>query len=296
MKTHRRPSRGSTASAVRTRTFGPGDGASVARRCVIRHQRRGGDALATRRRGLAQWRPDRARRRAARTGRPAPRADRPRGAQVAARSSGRRKPIGESPGTRNRRPRRSCHASLTQPGRAGAVQRCTGSTKPAGSPRPRSNGRRMRARSRGSSILRIGRIDIVRQLVLLEHARDRILEGRLHVLGGDAEAAREAFGEALRGARPAADGRWLRARSSRHGARSARRPGANRARRPSAAAARPDTICPGRNAGARRARSDRAAGGSDRRRARAWSARARRCSIRPTDSRRSTRRSARRPW
>ena len=39
---------------------------------------------------------------------------------------------GESPGTRNRRPRRICQISLSQPGLACAVQRCTGSTKPAG--------------------------------------------------------------------------------------------------------------------------------------------------------------------
>ena len=70
----------------------------------------------------------------------------------------------------------------------------------------------------------------------------------------------------------------------------------DRARRPSAAAARPDTTCPGRNAASRPARSGRAGGGSARRRGCAWSGRPRRCSIPPTDSRRSTRRSARRPW
>ena len=71
---------------------------------------------------------------------------------------------------------------------------------------------------------------------------------------------------------------------------------ASRARRSSAAASRPDTTCPGRNAGSRPARSGRAAAGSACRPARASSARPRRCSIRRSRNRRSTRRSARRPW
>ena len=71
---------------------------------------------------------------------------------------------------------------------------------------------------------------------------------------------------------------------------------ASRARRSSAAGFRPDTTCPGRNAGSRPARSARAAGGSARRPGRAWSGRRRRCSTPPPRNRRSRRRSARRPW
>ena len=210
--------------------------------------------------------------------------------------SGRRKPSGESPGTRNSRPRRVRHISLSQPGFACAVQRCSGSTKPAGSPRWLSNTRRMRARSSRIVDLGIARIDVLRDQTLLEHAVGRVLVGGLHVVRRDAEARGNAFGETPRIVGRRLVRRRLRARSGCRRARSARRRGASRARTPSAAAARRDTTCPGRNAGARPARSGRAGAGSARRRARASSGRARRCSIPPTDNRRPRRRSARRPW
>ena len=96
-----------------------------------------------------------------------------------------------------------------------------------------------------------------------------------------------------RRSRPCADFRcW---RSGRRSSRSARRPCANKARTPSAAGFRPDTICPARNAAARRAQSARAICGSVRRRACAWSDRPRRYSIPALPDRRSKRRSARRP-
>ena len=84
---------------------------------------------------------------------------------------------------------------------------------------------------------------------------------------------------------PCAASRWWR--SGRDSSRSARRPCASRVRTPSAAGFRRDTICPGRNAAGRPARSACAGGGSDRRRGRAWSDRPRRYSI-PRDSRSST--------
>ena len=46
--------------------------------------------------------------------------------------------------------------------------------------------------------LGIARVDVVRQRAFLEHPLGGILEGRQHVLGGDAEPAGEALGEALR--------------------------------------------------------------------------------------------------
>ena len=46
--------------------------------------------------------------------------------------------------------------------------------------------------------LGIARIDVVRQRAVFEHPLGGILEGRQHVLGGDAEPARKALGEAMR--------------------------------------------------------------------------------------------------
>ena len=67
-------------------------------------------------------------------------------------------------------------------------------------------------------------------------------------------------------------------------------------RRPSAAAPRPGTTCPARAAARRRVRSAPTGGAPAVRRAPVWPARAPLSSIPPTGSRRSTRRSARRPW
>ena len=63
--------------------------------------------------------------------------------------------------------------------------------------------------------LGIGRIDVGGQRALLQHPVGRILEGRQHVLGGDAEPARERFGEPVRvvGRRPSP--RASRSRSAR---------------------------------------------------------------------------------
>ncbi len=90
--------------------------------------------------------------------------------------------------------------------------------------------------------------------------------------------------------------RAFQARSARRSARSACRRFARTARTPSAAAARRDTICPGRDAAVRPARTCRPVGGSVGRPGRAWSARTPPCSIPPPHSRRPRRRSARRPW
>ena len=46
--------------------------------------------------------------------------------------------------------------------------------------------------------LGIARVDVVRQRAVLEHPLGGILEGRQHVLGGDAEPARKALDEAMR--------------------------------------------------------------------------------------------------
>jgi hypothetical protein len=85
-------------------------------------------------------------------------------------------------------------------------------------------------------------------------------------------------------------------RSAPRRARSACRRAASRARTSSAAGSRPDTTCPGRNAGsppgAKRSRSRRISVSARR----AWSARRHRCSTPRSRSRRSRRRSARRPW
>ena len=144
--------------------------------------------------------------------------------------------------------------------------------------------------------LGIGRIDIVRQLAFLEQPFAGVFIGLRHHLGLDAEfvghGRQQLFG--VRNAGLVV--RFLSWRSGSGPTRPARRRRASKARRSSAAGFRPDTICPGRNAGSRRARSARAAGGSARRPSRAWSGRRRRCSIPRSRNRRSTRRSARRPW
>ena len=194
--------------------------------------------------------------------------------------SGRRKPSGESPGTKNSRPRRVRQISLSHPGLACAVQRCNGSTNPFGAPSWLSNNLRMPRPLVRIVDLGIARIEIVRHQTLLEHPVERVLVSGLDVIGHDSGARGDTLGETLSIA-----GRWLcaarlRGRSTPHCARPARRRAASRARTPSAAAVRRDTICLGRNAAGRPARSGRAAGGSGRRRARASSRRARRCSIR----------------
>ena len=124
----------------------------------------------------------------------------------------------------------------------------------------------MRARSCGSSIFGSPGSKFVRDQALLEHPVDRILISGLNIIGHDPRARGNAFGET-----PCIGDRWLcarglRAQSTRHRARPARRRGANTARTPNAASARRDTTCPGRNAAGRPARSGRAAAGSDRRR------------------------------
>src|SRR3954454_11812495 len=67
--------------------------------------------------------------------------------------NGRRRPIGESPGVRNRLPRRNFQRSLFQrdDGDASAFQRWIGSTNPFGVFSPWSNTRAIRERSSGSA-------------------------------------------------------------------------------------------------------------------------------------------------
>ena len=130
-----------------------------------------------------------------------------------------------------------------------------GSTKPLGVFSPASNTRAMRARSSGSASLESAGIDIDRQGRFLLQPVRGIFERRHDVSGIEAEPLRGAFHEAVWRLRspPCAGSRS--SRSGRHSSRSARRPCANRGRTPSAAGFRPDTICPARNAAARRAQS-----------------------------------------
>ena len=115
------------------------------------------------------------------------------------------------------------------------------------------------------------------------------------MVGGDAELGRDRAEQRL--GRLQARAGLLALRGDAPGrSRPARRRRASRARTSSAAASRPDTICPGRNAGSRRARSVAQAPDQLVGERRAWSGRRRRCSTRPLRNRRSRRRSARRPW
>ena len=147
-------------------------------------------------------------------------------------------------------------------------------------------------------ILELGilRRDVGRQVAFLEDPLRRILVSRRHHLGLDAELGRDALHQRLGLGRAGPGLRPFLGDQLRRPARSARRRGASRARRSSAAGSRPDTICPGRSAGSRPARSGRAAAGSACRPAPASPARPLRCSTPAPRSRRSRRRSARRPW
>ena len=178
-----------------------------------------------------------------------------------------------------------------------AFQRWIGSTKPLGASRPWSNTRAMRARSSGIGEFGIGGIDIGRQRRFLLQPVRGILVGRQHIVAGRApRRLARAFGQAL-GIGDVGLARILDARDQvgilpdRHAVLAPIEPEG-----PARQAFARDTICPARNAAGRPAQSACAAGGSDRRRARAWSGRPPRCSIPATPSRRSTRRSARRPW
>ncbi len=87
-------------------------------------------------------------------------------APTAATRSGRRNPIGESPGIRYRCRARSIHKPVCHSGPFLPI-RCSGSTKPTGWSSPRSNTWRKRSRSSGSSSLLFERIHVDRQLALL---------------------------------------------------------------------------------------------------------------------------------
>ena len=147
-------------------------------------------------------------------------------------------------------------------------------------------------------VLELGvlRGDVRRQVGLLEDPLGRVLVGRGHVLGLDAELGGDALQQPLGLDRAGLGLGALLGDQARVLPDRACRRGASRARRSSAAGSRPGTICPGRSAGSRRGRSGRAAGGSAGRRGRASSGRRRRCSTPRSRSRRSRRRSARRPW
>src|SRR3977135_903030 len=143
MNTHRRPARSSTATAVRTKTLrlsgvplgaasGTRDGAAPSRcgaKLSARTAGSGNSSRDAKGSGGAVWRSA-------------------SGGTGGSESSGSRKPIGESPGIRNRPPRWNFHSSLTQRGHA--VARRTGNTKPAGSARRCSSVCTMRARARRS--------------------------------------------------------------------------------------------------------------------------------------------------
>ena len=142
----------------------------------------------------------------------------------------------------------------------------------------------------------IGGVDIGRQRRLALDPVRGVFVDRQHIFRAKPEPLRRALRQPLciGNRAPYADSRcW---RSGPHSSRSECRPCARTARTPSAAGFRPDTICPARNAAARPAQNDRAACGSTRRRAHAWSGRRRRCSIPAIPCRRWRRRSARRPW
>ena len=116
----------------------------------------------------------------------------------------------------------------------------------------------MRARASGSSIFGSVGSTLCGQLALLQHPDERVLEGRHARSRRRRRGARRSLPanfSACLDAGIAARRSASRARCDRRCARSAGRPCANRARRPSAAGSRPDTTCPGRNAGSRPARS-----------------------------------------
>ena len=299
MKTKSRPLRSSTASAVRTGVLASGDDANAAMRGPSGGQGRSGRLLlrvSRRRRGLHRRAPIGqvfARRK---RDRPEGRTERRPPSHRAANGAAAGNRSGESPGIRKSRPRRVCQTSLSQPALACALQRCTGSTKPAGAPSRRSNARMMRERSIGSSIFGFSgstfsgsspsfcmrssgssNAGITNSGLMPSCAATPAMKRCASPGAGGAA------GDLARDQRVVAPDRHAVACASR-------------ARMPSAAVLRRDTICPGRGAAARRAQSGRAGDGSVRRRGCAWSARARPYSIPPTGSRRPIRKSARRPW
>ncbi len=186
--------------------------------------------------------------------------------------------------------------SLSQPGLACAVQRCSGSTKPFGSPRCRRTIQDARALVRVVD-LGIARIDVVRDQALLEHPVGRVLISRLHVIRHQAQRAsatpsakcRASTAEAWR--LTASRAIKLFVAPDRHAVAAPvqrKGPARNRfARIPFALAVMQQTA--GRETIAQP--PDQFVGALALRRRRAH-----RCSIPPIDNRRPRRRSARRPW
>jgi hypothetical protein len=131
--------------------------------------------------------------------------------------------------------------------------------KPAGSQPAVRRPVAMRCALLGVLQLGILRRHVVGKVAFLEDPFRRILIGGRHVIGFNARDCRRS-----RRAIPGGLGGWRRCPcppGDQFGVapRSACRRAASRARRSSAAGSRPDTICPGRNAGSRPARSGRAA-------------------------------------
>ncbi len=141
------------------------------------------------------------------------------------------------------------------PGRSDPGTRCTGSTKPAGVSRPRSNTLRSRSRSPASLRLIVHRIDIHRQLALSLQIVNRIFEGGVDVFGIQAQPPRQRLGEMPRFERSKVGAELLSEPAARDRATAERRRCASNKSAPSAAEARPDTICPARSAAARPERS-----------------------------------------
>ena len=253
MNTQSWPSRGSIAQRG-----AHGADARLPLRCRRPAARRGAAAAAMHAR-LSR----RQRRRGPRTDRAGRRADSSSGAHPGQRAERQAEATGESPGTRNSLPRReSPSARCTQRAAVAACQRWIGSTKPTGVVEAALEHRRRRARSIGSSsLLSVGSTFTGSVAFRATVRRDprrpaaRVARSRPSC---SARPGHEALGMPSACAAPAA----LVGDQRRRRPTAAGRPCASSSRTPSAAAARPDTICPGRNAAARPARTRRAAAGS----------------------------------
>ena len=216
-------------------------------------------------------------------------------------SSGSRRPIGESPGVRYSRPRRSFQVVVPQPVPSGVV--CSGMTNPTGSA--------MRAAADVDQTrpgVRVG--DVV---VVVTSSVGGSPAGRRASRHAGRPGPRSAAANATRdrgrtaAAMPSASERARRsARRARRSHGSASRSSAppqrlavvapHDAESASGAAARPDTTCPARAGSARRSRTGLAQAQREvQRAARASPRRRRPCSTRRPPCRRSTRTSARRP-
>ena len=221
------------------------------------------------------------------------------GATHGSESSGRRKPIGESPGIRNRCSRAQEPRAALPARRRPAVSRAAAAARsrrrcPAPARRPAPAARAL-PRLRASTV---ERIDVDRQPPLAATGSTRRLRTPgMRVLRIDAEPLGQRVDEPLRVVVAVAVVARRRRRSASDRARSARRPAASSSRAPSAAATRRDTTCPGRSAaappGAKRSlQPARAASPASRR---FVGPERRRCSTRRRPCRRSRRTSARRP-